>query len=385
MVKKVAVFFGGKSAEREISVLTGVLALRLIDPAKYAAVPVYVHSDGGFYTSDEAFYLETFKTRPFPLKKFRRCVFENDELLIFAPKKDRLLKREKIDVMLNCCHGGAGENGGVAALSELFSVPSASPSVAACSVCMDKEWTKLFLSAAGIPVLDYVVLTREEYVRRGALALKDVKKKGFPLIVKPASSGSSIGIALIENEEGLKKATEEAFLYGDKILFEPYLENKTDINCAAYRRNGKICVSEPEAAFGDGVYGFKEKYMKEKPRSDSGDTADKSAARTPLDEEEIGRIKAYTSAIYRRLETLGVIRVDFLKSGENLYVGEINAVPGSLAYYLFCERLIDGRRFLSDLLEEPFSGAKRDVCIPETGVLESVATGGKRGFTGIRL
>ena len=139
MVKKVAVFFGGKSAEREISVLTGVLALRLIDPAKYAAVPVYVHSDGGFYTSDEAFYLETFKTHPFPLKKFRRCVFENDELLIFAPKKDRLLKREKIDVMLNCCHGGAGENGGVAALSELFSVPSASPSVAACSVYMDKE------------------------------------------------------------------------------------------------------------------------------------------------------------------------------------------------------------------------------------------------------
>ena len=87
MVKKVAVFFGGKSAEREISVLTGVLALRLIDPAKYAAVPVYVHSDGGFYTSDEAFYLETFKMHPFPLKKFRRCVFENDELLIFAPKK----------------------------------------------------------------------------------------------------------------------------------------------------------------------------------------------------------------------------------------------------------------------------------------------------------
>ena len=113
MVKQVAVFFGGKSAEREISVLTGVLAMKLIDPASYRVVPVYIHSDGNFYTSGEAFYLETFQTRPFSLRKFSRCYFEEGELVITHIRKDRVLRREKIEAALNCCHGGAGEGGGV--------------------------------------------------------------------------------------------------------------------------------------------------------------------------------------------------------------------------------------------------------------------------------
>ncbi|MDD6996120.1 MAG: hypothetical protein SPH68_02000, partial [Candidatus Borkfalkiaceae bacterium] len=264
MVKQVAVFFGGKSAEREISVLTGVLAMKLIDPDKYRVVPVYIHSDGKFYTSREALYLETFQARPFCLRKFSRCFFEEGELVITHLKKDRVLRREKIDAALNCCHGGAGEGGGVAALCELYGIPSASPSAAACAVCMDKEWTKLFFRALKIPCLNYAALTREEYVRRGALALGEAKKLGFPLIVKPAASGSSIGISVIENEESLKRATEEAFTYGDKLIFEPYLKDKTDVNCAAYRLKGKVCVSEPEEAFCGGVYGFKEKYFSQK-------------------------------------------------------------------------------------------------------------------------
>ena len=97
------------------------------------------------------------------------------------------------------------------------------------------------------------------------------------------------------------------------------------------------------------------------------------------------KIKAYTREIYRRFETSGVIRADFLVSDRGIFLGEINAVPGSLAYYLFCDRLIDGRRFLSDLLSEPFFGNKREIELPETGVLQSVSAGGKRGFAGVRL
>ena len=381
MVKQVAVFFGGKSAEREISVLTGVLAMKLIDPAAYRVVPVYIHSDGNFYTSGEAFYLETFQTRPFSLRKFSRCYFEEGELVITHIRKDRVLRREKIDAALNCCHGGAGEGGGVAALCELYGIPSASPSVAACAVCMDKEWTKLFFKAQKIPCLNYAVLTREEYVRRGALAFSEAKKLGFPLIVKPAASGSSIGIAVIESEETLKKAAEEAFSYGEKLIFEPFLTKKTDVNCAAYLLKGKVCVSEPEEAFGGGVYGFKEKYLSEKNASAARNQKEKGA----LSEAEKEKIKKYTAAIYKRLETSGVVRVDFLQCESGVYAGEINAVPGSLAYYLFCEKLSDGRRFLTDLINEAFFGAKRETAQIETGVLQSVSAGGKRGFAGVRL
>ena len=97
------------------------------------------------------------------------------------------------------------------------------------------------------------------------------------------------------------------------------------------------------------------------------------------------KIKAYTREIYRRAETLGVMRADFLVSDDGVFAGEINAVPGSLAYYLFCERLIDGRKFLTDLLNEPFFGNRREPLLPETGVLAGVHTGGKRGFDGVRL
>ena len=153
MMQNVAVFFGGNSAEREISVLTGVLALRMIDPAKYRAVPVYIHSDGDFYTAPEAFSLDVFKAQPFPLHKFSRCYFQRGELLIVPPKKHRVKTRVQISVAINCCHGGAGENGGVSALCELYGIPSASPSVAACAVAMDKELTKFFMHSAGVPVI----------------------------------------------------------------------------------------------------------------------------------------------------------------------------------------------------------------------------------------
>lgn len=376
MVQNVAVFFGGKSAEREISVITGVLALKLIDPSLFRAVPVYIHSDGGFYTSPEAFSLDVFKEKPFPLHKFSRCYFQTGELLVVPPKKRRVKTRVKISVALNCCHGGAGENGAIAALCDLYAIPSASPTVAACAVGMDKELTKLFMREIGVPVLPFAAVTRDAYVRRGEAALLEAQKLGFPLIVKPACSGSSIGIAVIREEAALKKAAEEAFLYGDKLIFEPYLENKTDVNCAAYVKKGEICVSEPETAYGGGVYGFKEKYLQEKQNVGGSTVPNVESAR---------QIQGYTEKIYRRLETLGVIRADFLMSGGDVFLGEINIVPGSLAYYLFCERLIDGRKFVTDLLNEPFFGNKREILLPETGVLSSVATGGKRGFAGVRL
>ena len=376
MMQNVAVFFGGKSAEREISVLTGVLALRMIDPAKYRAVPVYIHSDGDFYTAPEAFSLDVFKAQPFPLHKFSRCYFQRGELLIVPPKKHRVKARVQISVAINCCHGGAGENGGVSALCELYGIPSASPSVAACAVAMDKELTKFFMYAAGVPVLPCAAVHRKSYVRRGEAALAEAKSLGFPLIVKPACSGSSIGIAVIREEAALKNAAEEAFRYGEKLIFEPYLESKSDVNCAAYLKKGEIVVSEPETAFSGGVYGFKEKYMQEK-QNGGGSGA--------LNAEIAEKIKAYTREIYSRFETSGVIRADFLVSDRGIFLGEINAVPGSLAYYLFCDRLIDGRRFLSDLLSEPFFGNKREIELPETGVLQSVSAGGKRGFAGVRL
>lgn len=379
MKRTVAVFFGGKSAEREVSVLTGVLALRLIDRERYTPVPVYVHTDGEFYTSQEAFSLQTFQKEPFSLSGFYRCRFAVGALLLTNLKHGKVRKRIAIDVSLNCCHGGSGENGGVAAICEAYAFPSASPNVAACAVCMDKEWTKRLAASLSLPTLPYQTLKKRDYVMRGEGALRKIEELSFPLIVKPSSQGSSIGIRVIEDKTQLKSATEEAFLYGDKLVYEPYLRQKEDVNCAAYRSKGSVCVSEPEIAFSGGVYTFEQKYLNEKPIN-RAQTEERVLSKT-----EKARVKAYTKTLYKSLDTLGIVRVDYLRADGEIYLGEINAVPGSLAYYLFCERLVDAKKLLTELLEEPFFGVQNESIVKETGVLKSVSTGGKRGFRGVRL
>lgn len=382
MKRTVAVFFGGRSAEREVSVLTGVLALRLIDRERYDPVPVYVHTDGEFYTSKEAFSLETFQKEPFSLSGFYRCRFAVGALLLTDLKRDRVRKRIAIDEALNCCHGGSGENGGVSAICEAYAFPSASPNVAACAVCMDKEWTKRLAAALSLPTLPYEILKKRDYVMRGNGAFHKLEALSFPLIVKPASQGSSVGIRVIDDKTQLKSATEEAFLYGDKLVYEPYLRQKEDVNCAAYRSKGSVRVSEPEIAFSGGVYTFEQKYMGEK----QTDAAQENEC--ALTESEKARIKEYTKTLYKSLDSIGIVRVDYLRADGNIYLGEVNAVPGSLAYYLFCDRLVDAKKLLTELLEEPFFGAGGDseeYVWKETGVLKSVSTGGKRGFRGVRV
>ena len=155
---------------------------------------------------------------------------------------------------------------------------------------------------------------------------------------------------------------------------EKFLESKRDVNCAAYQKDGEIFVSEPEeAANGAGVYSFSDKYVKVKER-------EKFA---PLPAELRGKIRAYTRTLYRRSNLTGVVRADYLIAGDEVYLGEINTVPGSLAYYLFCERLSDARAFFSDLIENAVQ--KQEKRIIKTGVLDTVSTGGKRGSVGVRI
>ncbi len=370
-MRKVAVLFGGKSCENEISVLTGVFVLNLIDREKFDPVPIYLHTDGGMYTSSKMTDLSVFRERRF--SSFERVFFEGGTLYAFGEKKRKLKRLCAIDCALNCCHGGLGEGGGVSALMALNGIPLASPKLTASGVFMDKSLTKVVLQGLGIPTVEYIRANEKDYEKRGAFLMRSIESKlKYPVVVKPAHLGSSIGISLAKNETEARRAIETAFELDTRVIVEKYLAEKRDINCAAYTLGGEIFVSEPEEAFGTGIYSFEDKYVKR--------TADgvKSGERGRIEGELREKIRSYTKTVYKRMNLFGAVRMDFLVSGKQVYLCEVNTVPGSLAYYLFCERVSDAKNFFSDLLEEAIRAQKAEKKkLLTTGILQSVRWQGK--------
>lgn len=376
-MRKVAVLFGGKSCENEISVLTGLFVMNVIDREKYNLLPVYIHTDGYAYTAKNMTSLDTFKQKDY--RSFKRVFFDGGYLYRFEPSKKKVKRLAKIDVALNCCHGGLGEGGGVSAMMEWNDIPLASPDLTASGVFMDKSITKIVLRGLGVPTVDYVRASERDYKKRGAFLIKSIEGRlKYPVVIKPAHLGSSIGIALAKNEAEAKAAIENAFLLDDRVIIEKYLADKKDVNCAAYLIKGEICVSEPETAFGQGIYSFEEKYVKKKNDGKPSVDMQKGGGRYALSGELRDKIRAYTRTVYKRMNLQGAVRMDFLVCDGEAYLCEVNTVPGSLAYYLFCERISDARAFFSDILEEAIaSHAGKQKSLVTTGILHSVAWQGK--------
>ena len=365
-MKTVAVFFGGKSCEREVSILTGVFTLNLIDKQKYTPVPVYAHADGKFYSTSDMFVLNAFKKKPYA---FPEVLFLGNTLYRYYPRRKKLKPLHKIDVALNCCHGGWGEGGGVSALCLRHGIPLSSPNLLPSALLLDKSATKLFCKALAIPTVEYFKISSLDYKKRGAFFLRSVGERlKYPVVVKPAALGSSIGVTLCFSEEETRLAVESVLQQDDTALVEKYLAQKQDINCAAYQKKGEIVLSEPEiAADGGGIYSFSEKYNPKKPTTE----------RKEISGELRARIRAYTRTVYKRLNITGVIRVDFLLSDGELYLSEVNTVPGSLAYHLFCHRVSDAKNFFSDLIEEGF--LKEEKRVITASALACVSPPDKRG------
>ena len=370
-MRKVAVFFGGKSCENEISVLTGIFILNLLDRERFSPFPIYVHTDGGTYTSPDMTNLNVFKEKR--VSDFERIFLDGGSVYALNEKKRKVKRLAKIDVAINCCHGGLGEGGGVSALAAWNGIPLASPDLTSSGVFMDKSMTKLIARALNVPTVDYIRVNEKDYERRGAFLLKSIRSRlKYPVIIKPAHLGSSIGITLANNEEEVKSALAAAFTLDDRVIIEKYLANKQDVNCAAYSLQGKIILSEPELAFGEGIYSFEDKYLR---RSNDRGTpiSSKEGGRYAVSGELREKIRAYTRTVYKRMNLQGAVRMDFLISEGKAYLCEVNTVPGSLAYYLFCDRITDARQFISDLLETAWQeGQQAEKKLVTTGILHSV-------------
>ncbi len=356
MKKNVAVFFGGRSNEHDISVITGMYAVNLLRGADYIVYPVYLPREGGMCFIDADGIKDVTDQ-----KKKRIPVYLYEGELRSVKKRKKLFR---IDVALNCCHGGAGEDGTLSALLQWNNIPFASPGVAVSSVFMDKWLGKIAARGLGIPV------ARGVRVKEGE-SVSVEKAGGFPVIVKPVALGSSIGIKVAHDEEEFAAALDYAFRLDGEVLVEEYFARKRDINCAAYKKGGEVITSPLEEVFSnDAILSFHEKYEQ---------AAKKSELPADLPEETAEAIREYTARIYENFSCRGVVRADFLIANDKVYFNELNTVPGSLSCYLFGESLTDAREFLCALVEDALADRDGEKEIIRTSVLDSAVFAGGKG------
>lgn len=340
---KVGVFFGGKSVEHEVSVISGIQAMNAFDKDKYDTVPIYITKENELYTGEAVGDIQNYKNIPELLKKSIRVFFIYEQgklnLVQYPEKKFGNSIVDYIDVAFPVVHGANVEDGSLQGFLRHYNVPLVGCDVTAAAVSMDKYVMKAVLKDNDIPILDCVTLHMKEYQADEEAAYHKVESKiEYPVIVKPVNLGSSVGIKIARNREELREALDYAYEFGQRVLVEKAIMNLREINCAVLGDYESAQASECEEPISsDEILSYEDKYVAgNKTGSEGMRTAKRElpANLTPQLREEIRTLAVRT---FQALDCNGVSRIDFMIDNDTgkIYVNEINSIPGSLAFYLW--------------------------------------------------
>lgn len=344
MKTNVAVFFGGRSVEHEISIISAVQAMGNIDREKYNVIPVYMSKRSVFLSGESLCDIETFRSGT-PEKSAERVTFvqtgtdvEMRRLRsgIFGGKKG-----VRIDVAFPIVHGTNCEDGSIQGFIETLGLPYVGCDVMSSALGMDKVLFKNVLLDRGIPTLRCIDFGARDW----ALNADDIIEKvtaeiGFPLIVKPANLGSSVGISKVESPSELRSAVDTACSFADRVLIEHAVSNLREINCSVLGdRNACRASALEEPVMHDKILSYDDKYRANASKSGSKGMASLSR-KLPADlsSEKTAEIQKIALDTFKCIGASGVVRIDFLMDcddGDKVYVNEINTIPGSLSFYLW--------------------------------------------------
>lgn len=330
----VAVIFGGISNENQISIITGTMTCNVLTKGGKRVLPLFICQKGKMYAGAQLSDISNYKGDGY--KKSLRAAIVDGGVMTFSPK-GRAKRYNLVACAINCCHGGYGEGGGISGVCAMNNIPLASAGIFESSAFLNKYYTKLILSSLGVNTLPYV---RVNDKKEGAAA---AEKLGWPVIVKPTNLGSSIGICVANNSKELDDAISVALEYDDSALIEKFVQNAREINCAAYMAGGKVVTSQcEEAVHGGGILSFDDKYL----------GGAKSVYPADIPQDTANSIKDTVRYVYSQLNMRGIVRFDFLISRDEVYVNELNTVPGSLAYYLLAHGFKDFYNVLCSLIDQ---------------------------------
>lgn len=389
----VAVFFGGDSVEHEVSIISAVQAMTHLNKEKYNVIPVYLSKSGIMYTSAAMFDISSFRNINDLIAKSRTVDISNNGngVILKTDKKNDFSGRKpiKLDVALPIVHGTNCEDGSLQGYFETLRLPYAGCDVLASSVGMDKAIFKSVLRTAGIPVLDCIRFSSNDYAEFSKNIIQRINTAiGYPLIVKPVNLGSSIGISKVNSADELNAAIEDAFLYSESVLIERAVQNLRELNCSVLGDSAECIASPCEEPFGeDEILSYDDKYKS--PSQSKGMATLKRKIPADIPEDLTQSVREYACRTFKAIGAHGVVRIDFLmdNNSKEVFVNEINTIPGSLAFYLWEADGIKYSELLDKLIALAFSRQrKRDNLHFEidTNILSNSSFGAK-GAKGSKL
>lgn len=397
MKTNVAVFYGCRSVEHEVSIISAVQAMRAMDKEKYDITPVYVAKTGEMYTGENLFTIEEYRNLPELLKKCNKVIFlREDDRVVMKYENSGLFSKKKavgIDVAFPVVHGTNCEDGTIQGFFEYLNIPYVGCDVLSSAVGMDKAAFKDVLKNAGLPVLDCIRFTAREYITdKTALSEKILSEIGLPLIVKPINLGSSVGISKVSDEAELDDAIMLALSFADKILVERAVTAIREINCSVLGDADNCEASVCEEPFmNDEILSYEDKYLSNSKNGGQSKGMASLGRKIPADisEEKSQEIRKLACDTFKALGCSGVVRIDFIIDADTdtVYANEINPIPGSLAFYLWEATGVPYRELCDRLIDLAFRRQRNRENITytiETNILSGVSFGTK-GAKGAKL
>ena len=343
-----AVIYGSRTCEHDVSVISALQCMDAAEKGGYRVVPVYISQEGLWYTGAPLRRIETYQGGfDAAAKGIQQVLLDvnanSGELLAWPPAKGGLFAARgkevvaHIDVAMPVLHGLHGEDGTLQGLLELANIPYTSSGVLGSAVGMDKIAMKMLCRGVGLPVVPDVWFLREAWLRDPDAQLDRVEAAfPYPVFVKPANLGSSIGVSRAADRDTLREAIEVAASFDRRILVEAGLNAPIEVNCAVlgYGEAVRASVCEKPAT-GQEMLSYDDKYL----HGGKGMASQQREIPAPIGEEKTAQAQRVSSEAFRALDCKGVVRVDLMIDGQTgaLYINEINTIPGSLAFYLWTE------------------------------------------------
>lgn len=351
---KVGVIFGGESVEHEVSVISALQAIDNINNEKYDVVPIYISKNKIWYTGSNLLDIKNYKDIDSLIKSCKEvtlCKINGEYCLI---NTKGLLNKvvETIDVAFPIVHGQNVEDGTLAGYLDTVGIPYVGPKVLGASLGQDKVVIKQILKSANIPVVDYIWFYDVDFDDYKEIIKEKIKSIGYPVVVKPASLGSSVGINFVKNEKTIEDAINEAIEYDKKIIVEKAVENLFEVNCSVVGNYEMQNASVIEEVISDNsILTYEDKYVGNgKSGKSKGMVNTSRIIPANISKELTLNIQNTSKEVFKVLNLSGVCRIDYLinKKTKEYFVNEPNTIPGSLSFYLW-EPV--GKKY-SELLDE---------------------------------
>ena len=358
---KVAVIFGSRSVEHEVSIVTAMQIFENINREKYKIIPVYIDKSGRWFVDEKLEKLENYRSLKFTGIKVQEYFFAaSTGVKSLIPKSAlKFLNKISADIYFPAVHGTFGEDGTLQGVLEMADVPYTGSGVAGSAVGMDKIIQKSVFKDAGLPVVKSIWFLKSEWEDNKIDIIKNIEKNlNYPIFIKPANLGSSVAISKAHGAKELEEAINVASQFDKRILIEEGKEDIIEINCSVLGNDQLIASVCEQPLKSENILSYEDKYMKG--GKTKGMAGLSRLVPAPISEELAEKIQKMSKTAFRAVDASGVARIDFLvdEKSNNIWINEINTLPGSLSFYLWEKSGLNFDELITKLIDLGFERHK---------------------------